>query len=357
MHRMLDVCRGALAALAAVSIVFIAAPALAAGTGAAVVYGSADIDGHHVQFVRAKLDEVKVLAGLGQGLAARTESLAGIAQRYHAIAAINGGYFEAYYPGPIKNLNHTVVSGGTMVFKGDIGDIIYFDDADRAYMDRIPLRISGGLDGDFGYPNDWYAYWFNRYPENAADTVTIFTPAWGTQTGIDEGPQVQVTAGVVTMISPTSTAIPPNGYVIYFHGEREVAGRFRVGRVAEFRIERSDHKPLGAFADAQEAIGCGPRLVTNGAVTVYPAQEGFRDPKVLYESMSRSMVGYTKDGWLIMATSSGTTLEMGRIMQALGAWQAMSMDSGASSGLWLRGRYLVEPGRLLNNALLVVPRR
>jgi hypothetical protein len=348
---------GAIAVLALVFLTVAAPVPARAQNSPFLTYGSATIDGHFVRFVRAKLDAVKVIAGLGQGRAARTESLDGIARRYHALAAINGGYFEAYFPGPIKNLNHTVISGGTMVFKGDIGDIIYFDDADRPHIDRIPLRISGALDGSFEYPDDWYAYWFNRYPENSADTITIFTPVWGTETGVDGGPQIQVTAGVVTAISPKSIAIPPNGFVIYFHGEREVADRFRVGRIAEYRIVRTDGKPMGDFADAQEAIGSGPRLVTDGAVTVYAAREGFRDPKVLYESLARSMVGYTRDGWLILACSSGTTLEMARVMQGLGAWQAMSMDSGASSGLWLNGHYIVEPGRLLNNALLVVPKR
>ena len=37
--------------------------------------------------------------------------------------------------------------------------------------------------------------------------------------------------------------------------------------------------------------------------------------------------------------------------------QAMNLDSGGSSGLWLRGTYLRTPGRLISNALLLQEKR
>ena len=43
-------------------------------------------------------------------------------------------------------------------------------------------------------------------------------------------------------------------------------------------------------------------------------------------------------------------------MQALGCEQAMNLDGGASSGLWLSGGYLRQPGRPISNALLVLPK-
>lgn len=119
---------------------------------------------------------------------------------------------------------------------------------------------------------------------------------------------------------------------------------------------RGDGEPLGAFGFAREAIGCGPRLVTDGRITVDPAAEGFRDPKILYFSAARSAVGLTDDGWMILATSGGTIREMADVMRGLGATQAMAFDGGASTGLWYRGAYITPPGRLLNNALLIVPK-
>jgi exopolysaccharide biosynthesis protein len=70
---------------------------------------------------------------------------------------------------------------------------------------------------------------------------------------------------------------------------------------------------------------------------------------------ARSAVGVTRDGELLLASASGATIyEMARAMQALGAHDAMNLDGGASSGLWVGGRYLTAPGRSISHSLLVV---
>jgi len=322
-----------------------------------IVVGRGMIAGRPVAFLKVRLDAVRVKVGLAGGAPGHVEPLDALARRYGAIAAINGGDYEAYGNAPIRNPNHTLITGGGLMFKGEVGDVLWFDESNHAAIDRIPLKIEGGLDGRWRWPDNWYAYWINRYPSGTNDTITIFTPEWGERTGLSGGPQVQVADGVVTAIQNTATIIPRHGYVVYFRGEAKAASHFAVGRKAEYRVVRSDGAPLGAFASAREAIGCGPRLVTNGRTTVDPAAEGFRDPKILYALAARSAVGLTRDGTtMILATSGGTTRQMADVMLGLGAYQAMAFDGGASAGLWFEGRYVTEPGRLLNNALLVLRR-
>jgi exopolysaccharide biosynthesis protein len=118
------------------------------------------------------------------------------------------------------------------------------------------------------------------------------------------------------------------------------------------RLIKSDDPFWG---HVEEAMGCGPRLVTDGQVTVDPPAEGFRDQKVLSLSAGRSAIGFTADGQMLLVVSRGTIGELAAQMQALGAVQAMDLDGGASSGLWLRGKYLVKPGRLLSNILMITP--
>ncbi|GIP22292.1 phosphodiester glycosidase family protein [Paenibacillus sp. J22TS3] len=102
------------------------------------------------------------------------------------------------------------------------------------------------------------------------------------------------------------------------------------------------------------ALQAGPRLVTNGKVTVDPATEGFRDPKILTNSGARSAVGVTKDHKLILVTVPGAKVtELAKVMLQAGAYQAMGLDGGASSGLIYQGSYLITPGRELSNALLI----
>jgi hypothetical protein len=317
--------------------------------------GTTKIDGHLVHYVIARLDRVQVRAALGGPDVGDTAWLADIAKQQNAIAAINGGYFEAYATHvPRKNLDQTTVINGSMVFKGDVGSVLYFDRDNRASIERIPLRIVGSLDGSWTYPNCWYAYWINRLPSSRNEqTITIFTPAWGEETGIEGGPQIQVEDGVVSKINYDSTTIPRDGFVIYFHGEPSVAFRFWVGRRASYEVKPADSPMADGFGNAWQAIGGGPQLLVEGHQFADPRAEGFHDPKIFHAG-KRSMVGVSEDqSELIFAVTDGTLSDDAHIMKSLGAFDAMNLDGGASTGLWANGRYLVAPGRQINNALVL----
>jgi len=102
------------------------------------------------------------------------------------------------------------------------------------------------------------------------------------------------------------------------------------------------------------ALQAGPRLVTDGKISLNVLGEGFRDPKILTNGGARSALGITRDHRLILLTTGGATIpQLAEIMKQAGAWQAMNLDGGASSGLWVGGKYLTAPGRKLSNALVV----
>jgi len=57
--------------------------------------------------------------------------------------------------------------------------------------------------------------------------------------------------------------------------------------------------------------------------------------------MARSALGLTKDNKLLMVTVSSAKIEdLATIMQKLGAYNAMNIDGGASSGLYYKGKLL-----------------
>lgn len=147
--------------------------------------------------------------------------------------------------------------------------------------------------------------------------------------------------------------IPRDGYVVYFRGEQQVASHFRIGRRAAYTITSADGGPVGDFSNAWEAIGGGPQVLVEGSIFSDPAAEGFTSPKIYGEGI-RSLVGVSQDeSELILASATCGLAECGRIMKTLGAYDAMNLDGGASSGLWANGRYLVPPGRQINNALVI----
>src|SRR5205823_14432062 len=121
--------------------------------------------------------------------------------------------------------------------------------------------------------------------------------------------------------------IPRDGYVIYLRGsETQLAERLRPGRRCEYRVVREGHHDLGEWARVREAIGAGPRLLRGGAVALDPVAEGFSHPKILSLPGSRSMVGVTRDGWLLLVTATGTVRQMADVMRALRAVAAMNLD-------------------------------
>lgn len=334
-------------------LLLLSAPALAAPPPGVEVE-STTVLGLPVEVVRVDLSRYTLRTGLAQGRVGRTEDLAGIAGRGRAVVAVNGSFFQAYRDSAVKNPEQNLVSGGELVHRGgDTGCTLGVGQDGTVRIDPVRFLVEGAFEDGFGA---WHAWWINREP-GPSPAVTVFTPAWGDSTGL-EGQQVAVSGGLVVDRATVSLRIPPDGFVVHFQGAEalRLATRFTPGRPCRFRTTVKEGGPASFWERATEAVGAGPRLVTDGRVTCDPAAEGFRDPKILTGSGARSAVGLDRDGRLLLVASEGTMRQMAEVMLALGAAQAMNLDGGASSGLWTRDGYLREPGRELSNALLVVAR-
>jgi hypothetical protein len=306
------------------------------------------------QIVEVDLTQVRVKVAIAKDLVGRTEELSALAKRHNALAAINGSFFEAYLTGAIKSPNQTLMSEGRFLHVGTTGSVLAFSSTNEVRLSSPRFTIEGAREGSYTWPNRWFAYWLNRLP--SADTVTLFTPDWGPTTGISDGTQVVVKGSVVEHIGPGPQSIPTNGYVILFRGaEDRLLQSFKVGQRAEYRIvEKATGRSF--WPDVREAVGGGPTLVKGGQIALNLQAEGFRDPKILSGAGARSLVGVTGGKKLLLVTTAGTIPDVAKLMQSLGCTEAMNLDGGASSGLWFRGKYLRKPGRLISNALLILPR-
>jgi exopolysaccharide biosynthesis protein len=306
-----------------------------------------------VNMVRVKLDRVKVKVALAHEHVGRTENLAEMASRNKALAAINGSFFDAYVSNPIKNPEHTLITGGKIVHLGGVGTLCWFSSSGQAVLERIKFTIEGSINGSYRYPQRWFAYWINRYP--TADTITVFTPDWGSETGLSDGIQIVVSGGVVRRIGNGSQAIPKDGYVIYFRNlYKDLHQKFCVGDRVDYRINiKGGDNPL-FWGSVREGLEAGPLLVRKGRSCPDPASEGFSSPKILSMSCARSALGITNDGYLLLVTTDGTIGQLAEMMRMMGAREAINLDGGASSALWCRGKYITAPGREISNALVIL---
>jgi exopolysaccharide biosynthesis protein len=94
------------------------------------------------------------------------------------------------------------------------------------------------------------------------------------------------------------------------------------------------------------SLGAGPLLVKNSRIVLNAQGETFSQA-FIQQQASRSAIGITQNGQLIIAAvhdrsyGKGPTLtEIAQIMQRLGAVDALNLDGGSSTGLYLGGELL-----------------
>lgn len=309
-----------------------------------------------LQVVRIPLNQYSVKVGIAHNRIGAVEPLSAIAARSKSVAAINGNFFEAYTSNPIKPPNHHLITDGNLVHLGNVGTTLGFDAEGDYRMDRLHITIRGGVDGKMSWPNNWYAYTMNR-PISNINAAAAYTDAWTDERCPGNGTSVLIRRGRVEAVANGSLPRPTDGMVIVLAGqEQQMVNRFKVGRQCNWSIEYQTKEP-DFWEHIQDALACGPRLVESGQVSVDPEAEGFRDPKILSASCQRSAVGITRDRIVLFVTCTGATIrQLAQAMRALGAYDAMNLDGGASSGLWVNGRYITAPGRNISNALIVVKR-
>ncbi|EFM11592.1 Ig domain protein group 2 domain protein [Paenibacillus curdlanolyticus YK9] len=295
-----------------------------------------------------------VTAGIAGRAVGQVQSLKAMANNYKADVAVNGTFFEAYN-GPTDPYG-TIIADGEVAHVGNYGTTIGFSTDGAVKMDALRVRVLGGTDGQNNWSGNWYAYFINRTPVKGSTSAVLFTPKRGARIGFAYGTAITVSGGIVTKIEKNvNAAIPKNGFVVVFMGSEEhLANRFKIGHEAHYETVLQDVNGNKVdWSRVHTAIGAGPRLVRNGAVSLDAAAEGFRDDKILTSAGARSGIGIKQDGTIIIATVPGATMKQwAAIMQKLGAYQAMNLDGGASSGLYMQGQTVTAEGRLLSNALL-----
>jgi hypothetical protein len=109
-----------------------------------------------------------------------------------------------------------------------------------------------------------------------------------------------------------------------------------------------------SWSEYRLVLGAGPRLIQKGKIALYPPGEGFRDPRV-YAAVPRTAVGITRHNKLLMVvvTHPVRLRTLAKIMQQLGATDAIALDGGSSVSFYYRHTLMVAPGRRLTNLLVV----
>lgn len=263
----------------------------------------------------------------------RKASITSMAQKSNSIVAVNGAFFKPQTGCPLG----TLMIDGKM-YTGPIHNRVAMGFFENGYaMGRVELDacVKKGLD-TIKVDN------INQ-PRTLSVNVIVYTPDWGSYAPISPkyGTQVLVSDNRVVSVSPVRAQIPENGYVLV--GPASKLGKLKRGDKVTLDIKTSPE-----WKNVKHIVSGGPYLVKDGEVFVdMTAQKlnciGGRNP--------RTAIGYTKDNHVIIVTADGregssiglTLNELARFMQSLGCVNAMNLDGGGSTVMYVNGRIVNKP--------------
>jgi hypothetical protein len=142
-----------------------------------------------------------------------------------------------------------------------------------------------------------------------------------------------------------------NGHAVY-QGFVGTAVAFTEGNLVSFIPTGYKEKPTWRFFDG--VMRAGPLLMQAGRIAVGPREEGFVSLSPAARR-PRTAVGITRGRkLLLLAVKEPISLwRLAKLMNELGAYHAVALDGGTSTGMYFRGRLVARPGRALTNALVV----
>ncbi len=300
------------------------------------------------------------------------EPFESMVERKNPLAAINGTFFQVADTSlPMEPAANLVINGriehlGT---PEKYASTFAFTQDNQVDIANVKMKLQGEYtyipnpELERLYTQGWYIGTINRtmWGENS---IRVFTPLRGATTGLNvDGINVIVRNGeVVEQVTGTNVPIPPDGYVIHLGGtEVRFKDRFEVGTRLSYRdiydVRNSSNPEMWQEGVIWGALSAGPRLITNGEITLDPASELLDIPKITGQPLTRSALGITQNNELLMVTVSKCTIQdLATIMKDLGAYNAMNLDGGASTSLYANGKFLATPTRKISNALMVLPR-
>ena len=180
-----------------------------------------------------------------------------------------------------------------------------------------------------------------------------YNPDWGTSYTPFSDNEIVVTVVGERIISQspagvagkTAFPLPANGYILALRSDLSIAPQLTPGTL--LRLE-TNTIPLD-FNRFPYILGGGPVLVQNSRVVLDAKVEGFSDAYVRQTAI-RSAIGRNAAGNLLIvavhnrAGGAGPNFaELAQILQQMGAVEALNLDGGSSTSLYLGGSLLDRP--------------
>ncbi|MEG3907752.1 phosphodiester glycosidase family protein [Microcoleus sp. w2-18aC4] len=273
-----------------------------------------------------------------------TAPLLQTAEASGAAAAINAGFFNRINRlalGAIRRDNKWL--SGPILNRGAIA----WNDRGEFAIDRLTLQEILITPANQFLPvshlNSAYVQpGIGRYN---SDWGTTYTPLSGNEIVVTVAGDRVVSQSPGGAVGTTTFSIPANGYILVLRADLFPASELSIGTL--LRLETNTFP--ADFNRFPYIIGGGPVLVQNSQVVLDARAEGFSDAFVRQTAI-RSAIGRNAAGNLLIvavhnrAGGAGPNFaELAQILQQMGAVDALNLDGGSSTGLYLGGSLLDRP--------------
>lgn len=267
-------------------------------------------------------------------------SLADMAQRWQSAAVINAGFFnrDRQMPlGAIRDQGNWI--SGPILNRGAIA----WNDQGQTLVGRLSLRQTVTTSAG-SYP----IVTFNTGYLQAG--LALYTPAWGPSYSPQTGNETVITVRnnqvmgqqAVSSQRPQTLPIPQDGFLLVARSYNSVLSAFANG--ASVQIQTSTNPP--EFNNFPYIAGAGPLLIDRGQVVLNASVEQFGGG-LDAQAAPRSAIGQLGNGTILLVTTHnriggpGPTLpEWAQILRQLGLVNALNLDGGSSTALYMGGQLL-----------------
>lgn len=268
-----------------------------------------------------------------------------IAKKNDSIVAINGTFFKPTTGVPLGTLMID-----KKLYTGPIYNRVamgIFDD--RYEMARVQLKANIKSNKALITVDN-----INQ-PRMLSTYVIAYTKEWGNiaPPSPKYGIQIAVKDGKIIQQSTSQLRIPQDGFVV-------VGPQSKLNELINTTNINLDVSTIPDWENVNHIISGGPFLVKNGDVYVDISEQklaaiGGRNP--------RSAIGYTADNNLIIVAVDGreessvglTLTELAYLMKSIGCINALNLDGGGSTVMYVKGNIVNQPqvkgGIALSNAL------
>lgn len=270
-----------------------------------------------------------------------------IAQRTNSIVAINGGFFKPQTGVPLGTLMID-----KKIYTGPIYDRVALGIFKDGY-DVGRVQLDGKIIGN----NQKIKIDNINQPRMLSSYILAYTRDWGKYAPVSPqyGVQLQIVGNKITAASANPLSIPENGYVL-------VGPKSKLGKLFGADYVDVEIKTNPKWENVQHIISGGPYLLKDNQIFIdMTAQKlqsiGGRNP--------RTAIGYTEDNNLILVAVDGregssvglTLVELAKLMKTLGCTNAINLDGGGSTVMYIKGQIVNHPhqpgGIALSNALVI----